>query len=445
MFLKWSLPVLAMVPLLSSATPPAAVERVTVYDAYVKGIRVGELTVEESGGSWTYSIRRMATHSRVWSAPVVASENSVGGRDAFQLWGAIRNLPAGMKQMHGVDWASLTAVGWPDATTIYVKHWQLEGRVGGENVTAYYWAKQDASRPMDLIFDSHNEFVAGIDVNADFVLVRRGYEGFTTVGRWNDPSVSQGEFAYRAHGKFSVQTADGHGLSTLVYLLDGDTNGPYPTVLIRTPYGISNMIDSYWHYAARGYALVFQAVRGQVFWDPQSQSEGSWDPMINEPADGARALDWITQQPWSDGSICMQGGSYVGYTQWAASMADNPALKCIIPESSMGTAFSDQPYMGGGFVEGMAYYMFWMLEHPILPDRNWSDILRYRPLIDLDVHATGKDLPQWNTLLEHWSNDEYWSKQNWYDADTERNFGSFQISGWFDDDFPGTESNWALM
>ena len=26
-----------------------------------------------------------------------------------------------------------------------------------------------------------------------------------------------------------------------------------------------------------------------------------------------------------------------------------------------------------------------------------------------------------------------------------RNFSSFQISGWFDDDFPGTRSNWALM
>ena len=86
-----------------------------------------------------------------------------------------------------------------------------------------------------------------------------------------------------------------------------------------------------------------------------------------------------------------------------------------------------------------------MLDEPIRPGRNWSDILRYRPLIDLDEYATGKDIPQWNTLLDNWTNAEYWHTQNWYGHDLDRNFGSFQISGWFDDDFPGTESNWALM
>jgi predicted acyl esterase len=43
--------------------------------------------------------------------------------------------------------------------------------------------------------------------------------------------------------------------------------------------------------------------------------------VINEPRDGRAALEWITAQPWSNDKICMQGGSFVAYTQWAASMA----------------------------------------------------------------------------------------------------------------------------
>ena len=397
--------------------------RVTEYDAYVKGVRMAELAVHEAGGAWTFSIRRRTPFSVEWGETVVAGQEDAARVGALALWGSIRDVVPALPSMRGLGWSSLDAVGWPGAQTIYVRHREMDGRVRGETVSALYWAQKDASRPMDLVFDSKDEFVAAIDVSANIVLVRRGYEEFTTVARWSKASVSQAKYGVKKLGMFRVRGDDGVGLSTLVYLPDGETGGPFPTILIRTPYGISNLIDSCWHYAARGYALVFQAARGQAYWDTEGQSEGTWDPLINEPRDGARALEWITEQEWSDGGICMQGGSYVGYTQWTATMAGNPALKCIIPESSMGTTFSDQPYMGGGFLEGLAYYVFWMLDLPILPDRLWSDILHYRPPIDLDEYATGKDVPQWNAFLEHWSNDEYWRVQDWYRADVERRFG----------------------
>jgi putative CocE/NonD family hydrolase len=111
----------------------------------------------------------------------------------------------------------------------------------------------------------------------------------------------------------------------------------------------------------------------------------------------------------------------------------------------MGTAFSDQPYMGGTFVQGIAFYSFWMLDKAILPGRSWTDIFRHRPLADIDDYATGEDIPLWNMFFEHWRNDAFWKLQDWYEDDNERNFGTLQISGWFDDDYPGTRSNWALM
>jgi putative CocE/NonD family hydrolase len=427
------------------ASPSPGVETTTTYDVYVVGVRGGELTVQARAGVTNYALERKDFAANQWSEAVALPEDKVATDARFALWGAIRSLPAQMKELRRIHWLSLEAVGWPDPNTIYVRHRQLEKVVDGQTVSATYWARRDATQPMDLIFGADNELIAGIDVSADIVMVRRGYEDFTTVGRWNDPTVSQAKYGYRKHGKFMVPMDDGVRLATLVYLPDGDVRGPFSTVFVRTPYGITNSISRYWHYAARGFAVVLQAARGTSYWDPENCSEGEWDLMINEPRDGATALEWITRQPWSNGKIGMQGASYYGYTQWAATMAGNPALKCIIPEVSMGTAFSDQPFMGGGFVGGVAYYMFWMLDKPILPNRTWTEILHYRPLIDIDEYATGQDIPQWNTLLEHWTNDDYWKKQDWYNSNTQRDIASFQISGWFDDDFPGTQSNWQLM
>ncbi|MDH3731980.1 MAG: CocE/NonD family hydrolase [Gemmatimonadota bacterium] len=333
---------------------------------------------------------------------------------------------------------------WPGTITSYVPHRELTGSVDGRPTSATYWAAQEESSPTDVVLDDSGRLIAAVNPSVDLVLVRRGYEDLTTVGRWRAAGVSRPEYGFTELEE-RVEMSDGVGLATLVYLPSGDVDGPYPTIFIRTPYGITDLVGQYFHYPARGFALVLQAVRGTAYWDPDRRSEGIWDPMVNEPRDGADALAWIVEQPWSDGNICMQGGSYVGYTQWSASMADNPALKCTVPESSMGTAFSDQPFMGGGFVEGLAYYMFWMLDIEILPERTWTEILHHRPIADMDVFATGRDIRQWNEMVDHWRNDAFWKRQDWYADEGERSFGTLQISGWFDDDYPGTQSNWELM
>jgi hypothetical protein len=406
------------------------------------GVRVAELTVVNDAGWRSYTIRKKDFASNQWRAAVTASESKAARDTAFALAGSIKRVVAAMPSLRAINWSSLRAVQLANAKAMYVRHRDLREDVNGRTVSAAYWAQRDATNPMDFIFTDNGQLVAGIDVSNDFVLVRRGYERFTTVGRWRDPKVSQPMYGYRELPQVMVPMSDSVKLATLVYLPEGNISGPFPVVFIRTPYGIS-MIEEYWHYAARGYALVFQAARGTSFLDPKHKSEGVWEPMINEPKDGAESLAWITRQAWSNGKICMAGGSYVGYTQWAATMAGNPALECIIPESSMGTAFADEPFWGGTTGEAQDY-VFFMLNQPVLKNRTKSEILHYRPLRDLDRFATGKDLPQWKTLLDHLHNDDYWRRQDWYNAKVPRDFGSLQISGWFDDDFPGTESNWAL-
>ena len=364
----------------------------------------------------------------------------------FKLAGALKNLPAGMQAIGDIDWNDHDAIAWPDRASLYVRHRAMEAEIEGQTVNATYWALRNGSLPMDLVIGTDNQLIAGIDVSRDLVLVRRGYEKFTVVDEWRASPVSPPRYGVRELEPVAMPARDGVKLATLVYLPAGKgATDLLPAIFVRTPYGITDLIDHYWPYVARGYAVVLQATRGSAYWDPANRSEGKWTPMIDEPSDGADALDWITKQPWSDGQICMEGGSYVGYTQWTATMAGNPALKCIIPESSMGTAFGDQPYRGGGVLEGIAYYVFWMLNKSVLPGRNWTDIVHHRPLIDIDEFATGEDLPEWNTFFEHSTKDSYWQRQNWYRSNEPRNFGAFQISGWFDDDLTGTQSNWELM
>ena len=130
-----------------------------------------------------------------------------------------------------------------------------------------------------------------------------------------------------------VRTRDGVHLATDVYLPAGERGGrdetPGDTILIRLPYDKSGeytfipLIAEY--FTARGYRVAVQDVRGKF------RSEGEAMLFVNEVRDGSDALDWIVQQPWSNGRVAMWGDSYYGYTQWAAAASGHPALKAIAP------------------------------------------------------------------------------------------------------------------
>ncbi len=417
----------------------------TRYDVYRFGVRTGELLISGTSRAPVYSIRKKDVAANTWSPVRSAPIASLAADTAFRLWGSLRELTPRLAQLARVDWKALELVGWPDRSTIYERVREWDAQVAGKSVRGSRWNRRDASRPVDFVFAPDNSLIAAIDPAADVVLVRRGYEGFTTVGAWNAPGLSPPRYGYRALGKQMVPMADGVRLATLVFLPSAEAAGPFPTILVRTPYGITGVIGSFWQYAARGYAVVFQAARGTSYNDPAAQSEGQLQLMINEPADGKAALEWIAAQPWSNGRICMQGGSYVGYTQWAAAMSGNPALKCLVPESSMGTAFADQPYVGGGMLVGMAYYTFMMHERTLLPGRTWTEVIAHRPLITLDDFGTGANLPDWDRMVQNAINGPAWKGQDWHHAPISPELGTFQISGWFDDDLPGTLSNWSLM
>lgn len=122
-----------------------------------------------------------------------------------------------------------------------------------------------------------------------------------------------------------VQTRDGERLASEVYL-PAVKSAPagqqrWPAVLIRTPYGKRRGVEVYYRFVQRGYAVVIQDVRGR------EDSTGEWMPQHYEIEDGDDTLNWIAAQPWSDGTVGMTGGSYLGYVQWAAAGCGKGSLR----------------------------------------------------------------------------------------------------------------------
>jgi uncharacterized protein len=119
-----------------------------------------------------------------------------------------------------------------------------------------------------------------------------------------------------------VVARDGTRLATDIYL--PRRPGRVPAVVARTPYGkTSNVV---WFpaigrlFADNGMAFVAQDTRGRY------ASEGELAPFA-EASDGWDTFEWITRQPWSDGSIAVFGESYVGFAAIAAAATAHPALR----------------------------------------------------------------------------------------------------------------------
>jgi uncharacterized protein len=130
-----------------------------------------------------------------------------------------------------------------------------------------------------------------------------------------------------------VPMRDGVRLAAYVYVPSNDGGAPapgrFPVLLMRTPYGKEHFKDLprvssigvLFPPAANshGYAVVYQDVRGTF------GSEGTFEPMLNEGKDGLDTVEWLREQPWSDGRVATFGPSYMGAIRCSWQPSDRPA------------------------------------------------------------------------------------------------------------------------
>ncbi len=219
--------------------------------------------------------------------------------------------------------------------------------------------------------------------------------------------------------------------------------GRFPTILIRTPYDKTAQFRRYRldNYLAAGYAVVLQDTRGR------GDSEGEFDFYFPEGKDGYDTIEWIARQPWSNGRVGMDGGSYLGTVQWLAAREQPPHLACIAPTASSGRLFDEIPFLGGAFrLDWALPWLFGVSGRVVQSELGalipWDSLVQQRPLARLDT-LMGRPLRLYQEMLAHPTLDQYWRRIHFTDADFARiRVPSLTVTGWLDGDQPGALWYW---
>lgn len=163
--------------------------------------------------------------------------------------------------------------------------------------------------------------------------------------------------------------------------------------------------------AAHGYGSVVAYSRGK------GRSPDPIRPYDHDGSDAAAVIAWAAALPWSNGKVGMYGGSYSGFTQWAALKRGAPALKAIATSATTAPGI-DVPMEGGIFLNFIYPWPLYTTNNTSLDDATYGDSGRwnalnsrwyqsgqpYRELPKLDGTAN----PLFEQWLQHPTYDAYW-------------------------------------
>ncbi|HEX2489807.1 MAG TPA: CocE/NonD family hydrolase, partial [Blastocatellia bacterium] len=289
--------------------------------------------------------------------------------------------------------------------------------------------------PIDLYVTQDGRFVSMYAPTQNWRATKTGYEALIGDPTSRYPELSQPTMKTTFAQGVKIKMRDGAELVADIFRpADGEK---YPAILKRTPYGReASAVDGAW-WASRGYVLIAQDVRGR------NDSEGSWQPFVNEREDGYDTIAWIAKQSWSNGKVGMIGGSYVGWVQCAAA-ADAPlALKCIVPQvSPPHSIFSIPIDYGVPDLLGTLQWANYVREKKV-PARVESmrdpEKLLTLPLSKIDDEVYGHDIPFFN---------DWWTKEipaafggGFVNDMSKIKIPVLHISGWWDTCANGAKLN----
>jgi hypothetical protein len=191
------------------------------------------------------------------------------------------------------------------------------------------------------------------------------------------------------------------------------------------------------HYAAdRGYVGIVAYSRGKVN-SPQPIAPYEFDGR-----DADSVIDWIVKQPWSDGKVGMFGGSYDGFTQWAAAKHAPAALKTIVPWVAENPG-NGLPMQNNVFLLVNYAWIYYVTDNRYLDDATYAQprwrglnaswYASGRPYREVDAVA-GRPNPWLHKWLAHPAYDGYWQSLLPYRSDFARiNVPVLSITGYYDD------------
>jgi hypothetical protein len=274
----------------------------------------------------------------------------------------------------------------------------------------------------------------------------------------DDPELAKFKATSESDTMVMIPMRDDVRLATDVHRPKGD--GPFPTVLVKTPYNFNKMGGSTLMFAneaiERGYAVVVQNERGRYY------SEGEWEILGKPRTDGYDSLTWIEEQDWSNGRVATWGCSSTAEWQMALATQDHPAHAAMIPMASgagigrVGEYYEQGNWYKGGvhqtlfavwlygvqqnirpqFPRGLSQEQLQRLRKAYdlaadMPEMDWAKHLRTLPSVDWLKDADGNEGP-FAEFMKRKPNDPAWYRGGLYHDDEDFGVPAYWFNSWFD-------------
>ena len=202
-----------------------------------------------------------------------------------------------------------------------------------------------------------------------------------------------------------VTMSDGIRLRTVYVLPRGVDKGP--VILMRSCYiDQKEKMELYAdEFAKRGFIFVYQWCRGI------GESEGVWEPNVNERSDGLDTVHWLCSQKFTD-CIGYYGDSYLALAGWCMADAVPDQVKSMYL-GVYGTDRFTSAYKDGLFRQDIL--TSWAMQNagvPVEADRMES--YRYCPQRQVDEDLWKIHLDWYRDWIDNTQpDDDYWNKGFW--------------------------------
>jgi putative CocE/NonD family hydrolase len=215
---------------------------------------------------------------------------------------------------------------------------------------------------------------------------------------------------------------------------------PLPVIFTFTPYIADTYHERGMYFARNGYIFLGIDVRGR------GNSEGAFEPFVNEGRDGHDVVEWLARQPWCNGKVTMWGGSYAGFDQWTVLKEFPPHLATIVPAAAahpgvdfpcIKNIFTSYEIQWDTYTSGVTPNLKLFSDAGYWTDKFLEMYLKHLPFKELD-RICGNPSAVFQKLLSHPTPDAYYDAMAPRDEDYKRiNFPILTITGHYDDDQPG--------
>jgi putative CocE/NonD family hydrolase len=240
---------------------------------------------------------------------------------------------------------------------------------------------------------------------------------------------------YTIQDSVMITMRDGVKLSAVI-VRSKKVSGPQPVIMLSNIYATTREASMCKNIAVHGYVGIILNTRGKYV------SDAKIEPWEHDAEDTYDAIDWISKQNWCNGKVGMYGGSYLGFSQWAAAKKLHPALKTIVPQVAAAPGI-DFPANHGVHSTYMLRWINYVM-HDKLADLSdftntdhWNKTFNQwymsgKPFNALDS-IEGRPSEIFHRWLKHPSYDKYWQNMIPYQKEfAQINIPVLTITGYYD-------------